>query len=62
MANSVDSDQTGSLIWVCTVWICHLVRKVKYDNCPKISYTKVSDKMSYTNRAVPDHTAPEGAV
>ena len=29
--------------------------------CPKISYTKVSDKMTYANSADPDQT-PEGAV
>ena len=30
--------------------------------CPKISNTKVSDRMSYSNSADPDQTAPEGAV
>ena len=34
----------------------------KYDKCPEISYTKVSDKMAYANSADPDQTAPEGAV
>ena len=29
---------------------------------PKISYTKVSDKMAYANSIDPDQTAPEGAV
>ena len=29
---------------------------------PKISYTKVSDKMAYANGADPDQTGPEGAV
>ena len=29
--------------------------------CPKISNTKVSDKMTYTNSADPDQTAPEEA-
>ena len=33
-----------------------------YGKCPKISYTKVSDKMAYANSADPDQTAPEGAV
>ena len=33
-----------------------------YSKCPKISNTKVSDKMSYANSADPDQTAPEGAV
>ena len=29
---------------------------------PKISYTKVSDKIAYANSAPPYQTAPEGAV
>ena len=33
-----------------------------YGKCPKISYTKVSDKMEYANSADPDQTAPKGAV
>ena len=33
-----------------------------YGECPKISNTKVSEKMTYTNSADPDQTAPEGAV
>ena len=32
-----------------------------YGKCPKILYTKVSDKMAYTDSADPDQTAPEGA-
>ena len=27
-----------------------------------LSYTKVSDKMTYANNADPDQTAPEGAI
>ena len=34
----------------------------EYGKCPKISYTKVSDKMIYTNIADPDQIAPEGAI
>ena len=30
--------------------------------CPKILYTRISDKMAYANSADPDQTAPEGAV
>ena len=30
--------------------------------CPKISYTKIAVKMAYANSAVPDQTAPGGAV
>ena len=35
---------------------------MSYCKCPKISYTKESDKMEYANSADPDQTAPEGAV
>ena len=34
----------------------------EYSKCPKILYTKVSDKMAYANSLDPDQTAPEGAV
>ena len=34
----------------------------KYGKCPKISKTKVSDKMPYVNSADPDQTDPEGVV
>ena len=30
-----------------------------YDIRPQIVYTKVSNKMAYTNSAVPDQTAPD---
>ena len=33
-----------------------------YAKCPKISNTKVSDKMTNTNSADLDQTAPSGAV
>ena len=33
-----------------------------YGKCPKILYTKVSDKIAYANSVDPDQTAPEGAV
>ena len=33
-----------------------------YSKCPKISYTKVPDIMTYANSADPDQTAPSGAV
>ena len=32
----------------------------RYGKSPKISNTKVSDKMTYANSADPDQTAPEG--
>ena len=33
-----------------------------YTKCPKISNTKVSDKMTYANSADLDQAAPSGAV
>ena len=36
--------------------------KVQYAKCSKISYSKVANKMAYTNSADPDQTAPDGAV
>ena len=33
-----------------------------YSKCPKISNTKISDKMPYANSADPDQTAPERTV
>ena len=33
-----------------------------YGKYPKISNTKVSDKITYANSADADQTAPEGAV
>ena len=36
--------------------------KVVYGKCPKISNTKVSDKMTCADSADPDQTAPGGAV
>ena len=33
-----------------------------YGKCPKILYTKVTDKMAHANSADPDQTAPEGAI
>ena len=35
---------------------------LRYGKCPKISYTKVSDKIANANSADPDQTAPEGTV
>ena len=32
-----------------------------YGKCPRILYTKVSDKTAYVNSVDPDQTAPEGA-
>ena len=35
---------------------------LEYSKYPKISNTKVSDKMTHANSADPDQTAPEGTV
>ena len=34
----------------------------EYGKCPKILYTKVSDKITYANNVQLDQTAPEGIV
>ena len=33
--------------------------KIRYDKCPKILYTELSDKMAYANNVDPDQTAPD---
>ena len=33
-----------------------------YDKCPKILYSKMSDKLAFANSADPDQTAPKGAA
>ena len=33
-----------------------------YGKCPKISYTKLFDKMAYANSEDPDQTNPEWAI
>ena len=38
------------------------VKVFRYSKCPKVLYTKVSDKMAYANHIDPDQTAPSGAV
>ena len=43
-------------------WFIGYVGKNRNGKCPKISYTKVSDKMQYANSVDPDQTALEGAV
>ena len=40
----------------------NIKKNIYFSICPKISNTKVSDKMTYANSADPDQTAPEGAV
>ena len=39
-----------------------LYNSTKYGICPKILYTKVSDKMAYANSADNDQTVSSGAV
>ena len=40
----------------------YLLSHCWYLECPKILYTKVSDKMTYANSADPDQPVPQGAV
>ena len=40
----------------------HIFLILAYGKCPKISYTKIADKMAYANSVDPDQTAPSGAV
>ena len=49
------SERIHTLTWV---YVGHVI----YGKYPKISYTKVSYKMAYANSAIPDQTAPEGAL
>ena len=44
------------LVWPAS--FCFLSQQQFYGKCPKISYTKGSDKMAYTISADPDQTAP----
>ena len=49
-----------NVVRCCGVKIFRII--VQYGKYPKISYTKVSDKVAYANSEGPDQTAPEGAV
>ena len=40
----------------------HVTMVIMYHKCPKISYIKVYDKLTYTNNADPVQPTPEGAV
>ena len=40
----------------------YLNAKTRYGKCPKILYTKASDRMAYANGVDLDQTAPEEAV
>ena len=52
------SDVLPTVLWSpVNIWVNSVKCK-----CPKISYTKISDKMAYANSADPNMTAPEGAV
>ena len=53
---SIDPDQTVSKVCV-TLPVCQKIwHLIRYSKCFKISYTKVSDKMTYANSADPDLT------
>ena len=56
------SDQGSHSQLTESLYVIDLMESKDYSKYPKISYTKVSDKMSYANSADPDQTAPEGAV
>ena len=47
------------IIWAYNVCKGICLGKNIYGKCPKISNTKVSDKMTYANSADPDQTAPD---
>ena len=65
MQDNVNLHILGILKSTFTLDLAHIQQYNKY---PKISYTKVVDKMAYANSADPDQTAPsdqtapEGAV
>ena len=40
----------------------HLTTGTKYSKYPKISYTKIADKMAYANSADSNQTAPKGEL
>ena len=44
------------------LWTNRNVLTSVYGKCPKISYTKVSEKTAHVNTADPDQTVSEGAV
>ena len=44
------------------IYFIFILTYYSYGKCPKISYTKVSDRMAFANSADTDQTAPEGAV
>ena len=45
-----------------STWCHSIITLFDFAKCPKILYTKVSEKLAYANSANPDQTAPEGAV
>ena len=57
--NEVDTRDISRLTWG---FAAGLHANNEYGKCPKLSYTKFADKMSYANSIDPDQTAPEGAV
>ena len=66
--NCVDLDQTAAK-WTGWSWstllvtlLQHFSHVIKFGKCPKLLYTKVSDKMAYANSVDPNQTAPSEAV
>ena len=63
---NLTSSNSCPLEYLCSLLTTFVVFKYRgqsiYSKCPKISNTKVSEKMTYANSADPDQTAPEGAV
>ena len=57
MTHTTYQEQDQQLLYISMETECVKV----YGKCPKISNTKMSDKMTYANSADPDQTA-EGAV
>ena len=65
LANSVDSDQMQQNFIITlpsSRYDVNAFHYLSYGKCPKITNTKVCDKMTFANSAGPDQTAPEGAL
>ena len=49
-----------NILYVPQISHCSVYYKICcHYKCPKLLYTKVTDKMAYVNSADPDQTAPE---
>ena len=49
-------------MFTVSLWTDRPPQEKQYDKCPKIMYTKVTDKLAYANSADLDQSAPKGAV